>query len=81
MLFKKLLEKELVSIMGRADTPGKPLLYGTSEKFMDYFGLKSLEDLPKLKDFKEPENTIGEKAPITEEAVVEGPPADSQPKE
>ena len=61
---QKLLEKELVAIVGRSDSPGRPLLYGTSDKFMDYFGLKSLKDLPKLKDFKEPENTIGEPAPI-----------------
>lgn len=67
---QKLLEKELVTILGRSDGPGKPLLYGTSEKFMDYFGIHSLEDLPKLKDFKEPENTIGEQAPIEETATA-----------
>lgn len=67
---QKLLEKELVSITGRSDGPGRPLLYGTSEKFMDYFGLKSIKDLPKLKDFKEPESEIGEKAPIEEEVTV-----------
>ena len=61
---QKLLEKELVSIEGRSDGPGKPLLYGTSAKFMNYFGLKSIEDLPKLKDFKLPENSVGEPAPI-----------------
>ena len=57
---QKLLEKELVDIQGRSDAPGRPLLYGTSEKFMDYFGIKSLNDLPKPKDFKEVENQIGE---------------------
>jgi segregation and condensation protein B len=63
---QKLLEKELVTIVGRSDGPGRPLLYGTSEKFMDYFGLKSMKDLPQPKDFKEPENVIGEQAPIEE---------------
>ena len=65
---QKLLEKELVSIIGRSEGPGRPLLYGTSEKFMDYFGLKSLKDLPQPKDFKDPdsENEIGEQAPIEE---------------
>lgn len=62
----KLLEKELVSIMGRKDGPGRPLLYGTSDKFMDYFGLKSLRDLPTPKDFKLPDSSIGEQAPIEE---------------
>jgi segregation and condensation protein B len=64
---QKLLEKELVIIMGRSDGPGKPLLYGTSTKFMDYFGISSLEDLPKPKEFSNPDNSIGELAPIEEE--------------
>ncbi len=57
---QKLLEKEIVAIDGRSDAPGRPLLYSTSAKFMDYFGVKSLNDLPKLKDFKEPDGAIGE---------------------
>ncbi|MGK0364265.1 MAG: segregation and condensation protein B [Saprospiraceae bacterium] len=67
---QKLLEKELVDIKGRSDGPGKPLFYGTSERFMDYFGLKNLGELPKPKDFKEPESEIGEKAPIEEVVPV-----------
>lgn len=57
---QKLLEKELISISGRGEGPGKPILYGVSDQFMDYFGLKSLRDLPELRDFAEVENTIGE---------------------
>jgi segregation and condensation protein B len=57
---QKLLEKELIAISGRTEAVGRALLYTTSEKFMDYFGIKSLQDLPKLKDFKEIENSIGE---------------------
>jgi segregation and condensation protein B len=64
---QKLLEKELIAIVGRSDGPGKPLLYATSNKFMDYFGLKSIKDLPKPKDFQETENVIGEGPPIEEE--------------
>ena len=63
---QKLLEKEIVEIVGRSDGPGKPLLYGTNDRFMDYFGLKSIGDLPKLKDFATPDNVIGEAAPIEE---------------
>jgi segregation and condensation protein B len=63
---QKLLEKELVIIVGRSDGPGKPLLYATSGKFMDYFGLKSLDELPKPKDFSMPESAIGEPAPMEE---------------
>lgn len=73
---QKLLEKELVDIKGRSDGPGKPLIYGTSEKFMDYFGLKNLDDLPKPKDFKEPDSEIGEKPDIEE--VVPQPAAQGQ---
>jgi segregation and condensation protein B len=50
---QKLLDKELLAIKGKADTPGKPVLYGTSDKFMEYFGINSLEQLPQPKDFVE----------------------------
>ena len=68
---QKLLEKDLVSIVGRSNGPGRPLFYGTSDKFMDYFGLKDLSELPKPKDFRQPESEIGEKAPIEEETQEE----------
>ncbi len=64
---QKLLEKELVTITGRSDKPGRPLLYATSPKFMDYFGLASLKDLPKLKEFKVTDNEIGKPAAIEED--------------
>lgn len=68
---QKLLEKDLVEISGRSDGPGRPLLYKTSDKFTDYFGLKSIEDLPKPKDIEPVEHQIGEQAPIEEEQKVE----------
>lgn len=70
---QKLLEKELVTITGRSDGPGRPLLYGTSEKFMDYFGINSLDDLPKPRDFKLPDSEIGEAAPVEEEIPADSP--------
>ncbi len=57
---QKLLEKELVQIQGKSDQPGKPVLYGTSKRFMDYFGINSLSELPQLKEINTEENTIGE---------------------
>ena len=57
---QKLLEKELVEIKGKAETVGRPLLYGTTEKFKEYFGINSLKELPTLKDFEKEENSIGE---------------------
>lgn len=48
---QKLLEKELIVISGRNENmPGKPLVYGTSKTFMDYFGINTAADLPKLKE-------------------------------
>lgn len=66
---QKLLEKDLISIVGRAETIGKPLLYGTSEKFMDYFGLKSIKDLPALKDFEDEKQVIGDNSVVAGEAL------------
>ena len=50
---QKLLDKKLVSIIGRAEAPGRPLIYGTSPFFMKYFGINELSDLPQLKEFGE----------------------------
>ena len=48
---QKLLEKELIVISGRNETmPGHPLVYATSKSFMDYFGINSPDDLPKIKE-------------------------------
>ncbi len=63
----KLLEKELIEISGRSTGPGKPLLYTTSGKFMDYFGLKSMEDMPQLKEFQVATEEIGEPSAMEEE--------------
>ncbi|MDX2196760.1 MAG: SMC-Scp complex subunit ScpB [Cytophagales bacterium] len=57
--FQKLLEKELIEIKGKADTVGKPVLYGTSSKFMDYFGINSIAELPTPKDIATEDNQIG----------------------
>lgn len=57
---QKLLEKELVEIKGKSEGVGRPILYGTSQKFMDYFGINDLKELPTPKDFTTEENTIGE---------------------
>lgn len=57
---QKLLEKELIEIKGKSEGVGKPILYGTSSKFMDYFGINNLSDLPTPKDFEQMANSIGE---------------------
>lgn len=59
---QKLLEKDLINIIGKAETLGKPILYGTSSLFMDYFGINSTADLPQLADLQTESNTIGVQA-------------------
>jgi len=48
-----LLEKNLITIKGRAESVGRPLLYGTTEEFLKYFGLNNLTDLPKPREIEE----------------------------
>ena len=50
---KTLSSRNLITITGRAKAPGGPFLYSTTKKFLDYFGLNSLDDLPKLKEIDE----------------------------
>ena len=52
-VLKTLLERNLVAIIGRATTPGRPLLYGTTQDFLRHFGLNSLSDLPKPREIEE----------------------------
>lgn len=55
---RKLLDGRLVEILGRSDAPGRPLLYGTSAYFMEYFGLNDVKDLPKLDEVSIDEETF-----------------------
>ncbi len=52
-VLRSLLEKGLVRILGKKDVPGRPLLYGTTRKFLEVFGLSSLTELPSLKEIGE----------------------------
>lgn len=57
---QKLLEKSLIEIKGKDDSIGRPLLYGTTDFFMQYFGINKISDLPTPKDFEKRENEIGQ---------------------
>jgi segregation and condensation protein B len=52
-IIKSLMEREWIKVLGHKDVPGKPALYGTTREFLDYFNLKSLEDLPTLAEIKD----------------------------
>ena len=51
-ILKVLLEHGIIKIIGKKDTPGRPLLYGTTDKFLNYFGLLSIKDLPPISEFE-----------------------------
>jgi segregation and condensation protein B len=52
-IVRNLMERRLVKIVGKKDVPGKPMLYGTTSEFLQYFGLKDLASLPTLKEFQD----------------------------
>jgi len=52
-IIKTLMEREWVRVVGQRDVPGKPSLYGTTREFLDYFGLKSLDELPTLAELRD----------------------------
>jgi segregation and condensation protein B len=53
-VIRNLMYKGLVKIIGRAEVLGRPMLYGTTRKFLEVFGLNSLKDLPKIEELKKP---------------------------
>ncbi|SFK97010.1 SMC-Scp complex subunit ScpB [Lysobacter sp. cf310] len=70
-IIKALEEREWIRVVGHRDVPGKPALFGTTKTFLDYFGLKRLDELPPLSELKD----IGELEP---QLQFDGPPAPSQ---
>jgi segregation and condensation protein B len=61
---RSLVDKNMVRPMGRRKAPGKPMMYGTTKRFLEYFGLGTLSDLPTLEEFrKELDEVFGERSP------------------
>jgi len=54
-IVRNLTDKKLVRMLGRKDLPGKPIVYGTTGEFLEHFGLKSLNELPKVEELPKPE--------------------------
>jgi segregation and condensation protein B len=67
-VLKTLLEKELVTVIGRAHAPGRPLLYGTTREFLKHFGLNEITDLPRPREIEE---ILGESQFETERRMLE----------
>lgn len=81
---QKLLEKELIEVAGRLEhAVGKPVLYKVTPLFLDYFGINSTEELPKLKDVIAPEteNTIGEVADVISDVATPSAEAEETPEQ
>jgi len=55
-IIRTLQEREWIRVVGHRDVPGKPALFGTTKTFLDYFNLKSLDDLPSLAEIRDMEN-------------------------
>jgi segregation and condensation protein B len=85
-VMKYLFEKGLIRVIGRKEEPGRPIIYGTSQAFLELFGLKSLSDLPALHEFSElwdeHQEMVDVEAPLegeqeTGEGTTEGPEINS----
>jgi len=70
-IIRTLLERDWIKVLGHKDVPGKPTLYGTTKEFLDYFNLKTLDELPNLAEIKDldqiyPELALDDSADIAE---------------
>jgi segregation and condensation protein B len=74
-IVKTLTEREWIRVVGHRDVPGRPALFATTRKFLDYFGLRSLNDLPTLAELRDPA-FLGETLPL-EEAGASDEPAEA----
>ena len=63
-VLKTLLERRLVKIVGRKDVAGKPVLYGTTQEFLQHFGLRNISELPPLKEVQEVSREVPEMASV-----------------
>lgn len=71
-VIENLLEKNLIKTSGRREAPGRPFVYTVTDEFLAHFGLRSLEDLPKLKEFTEHDIELGTKDIVIEKPTMEG---------
>ena len=74
-----LMERSLIKIVGKKDVPGRPFLYGTTEKFLEHFGLNSLEGLPDIQEIKNlVDNSVRKEELLGTTNIVEVPPETPQ---
>ncbi|NVJ65973.1 MAG: SMC-Scp complex subunit ScpB [Gammaproteobacteria bacterium] len=80
-IMKTLLEREWVRVVGHRDVPGKPALYATTKQFLDYFGLKSLDELPSLAEIQDLDNLNPELKFDQEHEAAENTESESEAKD
>jgi len=51
-VIKTLLERDMITIVGKSEAPGRPMLYGTTQKFLEHFGLRDIDDMPKAAELR-----------------------------
>lgn len=83
-IIRTLLDREWVRVVGHRDVPGRPAMFATTKQFLDYFNLKSLQELPPLSEIKElvqsePEIDLAEE--LAKQRVIELPSEDIDPEE
>lgn len=81
-IIKTLVERDWVKVVGHRDVPGKPALYATTKNFLDYFNLKSLEDLPTLAEIRDIDSINAEldlSMPDNSDELVAEEPQSSEP--
>jgi segregation and condensation protein B len=87
-VIKSLLERDLITITGRSEQPGRPLLYGTTHRFLEHFGLRDLDDMPKSAELREqakqlklpePKPVPVTAEPAATEAAAPAPAAEESP--
>jgi segregation and condensation protein B len=74
-VLRSILEKKLIDIVGRAEELGRPMLYGTTKRFLESFGLASIKDLPNHQDFAPPITSSVEKKPGAKPTNEESQPS------
>jgi segregation and condensation protein B len=81
-IMRSLMEREWVRVVGHRDVPGRPAMFGTTRQFLDYFGLKKLDDLPPLADLSDWESLrVQLDLPEVDEDVAEDMPASAEIRE
>ena len=77
-VIRTLLDRELIVVVGRGEGVGRPVLYGTTRRFMEHFGFASLDDLPRPEELPV---VLRERTPLTDSgAAVDGPPVEGEGK-